>query len=279
MNLTVVIPLFSDHRTYVDRIPLQRRQWISLKNQTDPDFELVGVDNASHDDVLGLMKSYFPKAIALKHPIPKQTVKARCIGVQAASSNRLVTLDSDCIVYPRFIEHWKRYMVRCPEVTGVGGFFWYNGIIIGGREWILEDQGRERIDYPALEAFSRAHMPGGRPCYPFPPTSLAEEDKDGFSWKPFDWRGGFFYSNAYFRRDIYLQAALPDADLTGYGHDDSLFGIRLKAMNVPVNSVRGLPVIHQCHRIAGPGDSSHNEDCKTVLEHTSRVRALLRSLQ
>lgn len=84
MKLSIVVPLFSDSRTYVNRIPLQRKQWVALKNQLDPDFELVLVDNTSHDDVLGLAKEYFPGAVTLRHEKPKNTIGARCAGVARA---------------------------------------------------------------------------------------------------------------------------------------------------------------------------------------------------
>lgn len=279
MNLSVIVPLFSDHRTYIDRIPLQRRQWVALKNQVDPKFELILVDNASHDDVIGLAREYFPHAVAFRHETPKNTTGARCAAVARASNPIVVTLDSDCIVYPTFIAHWKRFAANYGrKAVGVGGFYWYNRTILKGREFIVGVKGKEEIDYADLESFVRKTWPGGRPGYPMPPN-LLEESRKPFRIDPFDWKGSFYYSNACFSKELYLKVGLPDADLTGYGHDDTLFGLRLQKTQVPVYFLSGVPVIHQCHRIAGPGDASHYEDCKTVLEHATRVQALKRSLK
>lgn len=279
MKISIVVPLFSDHRTYVDRLPLQRRQWVSLKNQADPDFELVLVDNASHDDVLGLAREYFPGAVTLRHETPKNTTGARCAGVRRASNSVVVTLDSDCIVYPTFIAHWKRFAaVHGIRSVGVGGFYWYNRVILKDHEFLHGLQGGEEVDYQELEAFVRKTWPGARPRYPMP-ASLLRESSGRSKPIPFDWRGGFYYSNACFPRELYLKIGESDADLVGYGHDDTLFGLRLQATKTSVYFVTGIPVIHQCHRIAGPGDASHYEDCKAALEHAPLVEELRRGLR
>ena len=277
MRISVVVPLFSDGRTYVNRLPLQRRQWISLKNQTDRDFEIVGVDNQSYDDVGGLLKKYFPHAVVFRHEIPKNTVGARVEAVRQAGVPHVVTLDSDCIVYPHFIENWKRYIARNAGTIGVGGLYWYNGVVLSGREFILGDPPVEEIDYPGLEAFLRKTSPGHRPFYPIP-SAILNDDASGIRVEPYNWGGGFYYSNAYFPKDLYIRAGSPDSDLTGYGHDDTLFGFRLQAMKVPVNYVRGVPVIHQCHRDVSGKDLSHHEDCRTAHEHEERVQKLAKDL-
>jgi hypothetical protein len=265
-RISLVVPLFSDSRRYINRLPLQRRQWISLKNQTDPDFELVLADNSSYDDVVGLAREYFPDAVAIRHEVPKNTTGARLAGVGKASCPHVVTLDSDCIVWPKFIERWKIFVSFCSREVGVGGFYWYNGIIVSGPEWIVGEKPSERIDYAGLEVFTRGHLPGGRAGYPMP-ESMTEEDKAEPWSEPFQWGGGFFYSNACFPKEVYLQIGAPDAGLTGYGHDDSLFGMTLKRFGPAVRYVRGVPVLHQCHRDPKGKDASHREDCTAQVEH------------
>lgn len=279
VDLSVVIPLFSDHRTYVDRLPLQRKQWISLKNQTDHSFELILADNASHDDVVGLAREYFPDAVSFRNEIPKNTTGSRVMAVQMASCPHVVTLDSDCIVYPRFIENWKWFVEDGDRAeVGVGNVYWYDQVVLSGREFIVGDPGsREQIDYIALEKFLRKTFPGTRPRYSIP-LWIFEEGISECRLEPYKWASGFYYTNACFPKEIYLEAGVPDADLIGYGHDDSLFGIRLKAMKTSVKSVYGVPAIHQCHRVPGREDLSNMEDCKTATEHEERVRRLYKEL-
>jgi len=269
-RISLVVPLFSDSRTYINRLPLQRKQWISLANQTDLDFELVLADNSSYDDVVGLAREYFPDAVVVRHEIRKNTTGSRLAGVRKASCPHVVTLDSDCIVWPGFVERWKRFAAYCPREVGVGGFYWYNGIIVSGPEWIAGEKGSERIDYTGLEAFTRDHLPGGRAGYPMP-ASMTEEDRSEPWSEPFQWGGGFFYSNACFPKEVYLRIGAPDAALTGYGHDDSLFGMTLKKFGPPVRYVCGIPVLHQCHRNLKMGDASHVEDCITQVENLKAV--------
>jgi glycosyltransferase involved in cell wall biosynthesis len=278
MSLSLVVPLFSDSRSYVGRIPLQRRQWISLKNQTDTDFELIGVDNASHDDVLGLMQGYFPKAVAFRHEVPKNTVGARVAGVRRASCSHVVTLDSDCIVYPRFIEKWKAFITANPGVVGVAEFYAYWGPILSGSEFILEDPTGERIDYEKFERFFRHNEVNARPFYPAP-RSFLESDRGDLRVEAYNWESGFYYSNASFLKETYLEAGAPDVGFTGYGHDDTIFGIRLQAMKTPVRYVRGMPAIHQNHRDRLSGrDRSHKEDTKDAVAHERLVKKLRKEL-
>jgi len=279
--ISLVVPLFSDSRTYVNRLPLQRRQWISLKNQTDMNFEIIGVDNSSHDDVIGLLKEYFPQAVTFRHPIPKNTVGARVEAVKRASHSFVVTLDSECVVWPHYIESWKKFSILCPGIVGVGGLSWYNGVILSGREYILGSPPDERIDLYGFEEFVRKTGISSRPCYPAA-KSISDEDLGSIRPEPYSWSGGFYYSNAGFPKEVYIKVASPDSDLIGYGHDDSLFGLRLKAwskcLRTTVKFVHAARAVHQCHRASHEVDASGPEDIKTAYEHAVRVKKLAEEL-
>jgi len=259
--ISVVVPLFSDSRTYVNRLPLQRRQWISLRNQTDPNFELIGVDNQSHDDVGGLFREYFPSQVYIRHELPNNRPGVRLAGSLKAKNHWVVTLDSECVVFPHYIENWKRFIAEHQEAVGTGGCAAYVGPILSGREFILGTPGNEKLDYVEFEKFARGlgiQSIAGH----FVPPSFADADVKGIIAWPHNWAIGFSYANAAFPRKVLIDAATPDAHMCGYGYEDKLIGLRLQHAGITAFDVAGVPYIHQCHRHIN--ERSGIEDCANM---------------
>lgn len=273
--ISVIVPAFSDSRKYINRLPLQRRQWVSLRNQTDPNFEVIIVDNASHDPVWMPFREQFPKGVYIRHPVPNNRPGARLAGVLKAKNPWVVTLDSECVVFPHFIENWKSFIMANRDKVGTGPCAAYVGPILSGREFLVGPPGRESLDYVGFEKFARGlgiRTIAGHPI----PASFAQDDAKGISVRPHNWAIGFSYANAAFPRDVFIKAASPDAHLCGYGYEDKLMGLRLQHAKVATLDVGGVPYIHQCHRSVN--ENSGIDDGTNLARNIKVVEEVTRKL-
>jgi len=250
MRVTVIVCLFSDSRYYVNRLPLMRRQWISLKNQIDTDFDVIAVDNLSGDDVFGLCKKYFPNAKTLVCPLPKYLAGARFLGVMAAQTTHVVLLDSDLIVYPSFVKNYKKFFSKFPESVGEGIVYDYPDKLFLGDEFIKNG----KINYPALESGANLFSSAAHAC----PESVWKMNYTNQEYLQYDAKNNFRCQNIGLKKDLYLELGKHDVDMLGYGCEDGMFGARVVFYGKDCRLIKNVSCIHQCHR--KPDDQSHRED-------------------
>jgi glycosyltransferase involved in cell wall biosynthesis len=124
MQITVVLTTFSDSRRYVNRLPLIKRCLISLKNQIDTNFKIVCADNNSYDDVKTLFLTYFPNDLFVVCDKAKNRSATRNKGTYYSDTPYIIFLDSDCVVYPTFIQNYKTYINNNLKVIQ-GAFYSY----------------------------------------------------------------------------------------------------------------------------------------------------------
>jgi glycosyltransferase involved in cell wall biosynthesis len=267
MTLTVVVTAFSDSRRYVNRLPNLRRQWISLRNQTDTDFQLVLVDNNSYDDVTGLCQEYFPHVTVEKYGVARDIAGGRQRGVLAAGTERVIVMDSDLIAYPTWIAHHKIFAELCPRAVGVGVVYDLD-VLMRGRELIMDDP--ERIDYGALEHAGHLSCSSG-PVAEEPPGILNSLVSVPF---PRLLRDNFRCSNLNINKADFLRAN--QDNVSGWGYEDAVLGARLIYHGLVGYTLRNVICIHQPHR-AGE-DASHHEDCASARLNGALAKEKIREL-
>lgn len=98
----------------------------SVINQSFSDWELVIVDDGSHDETFTLVDSYlqqFPNVRYLKHQNRKLGFSKNA-GVQASFGKYITFIDSDDAYKPNHLQTRLEYMQAHPEVDLIqGGFF------------------------------------------------------------------------------------------------------------------------------------------------------------
>lgn len=93
----------------------------AFEKQTCPpdQFEVVVVNDASHDDTLAQLQNYRPpyrfKVVSLSQPAGRAV--ARNIGVSASTEDILVFCDADFLVFPDFIRTHEAYHIRHPDTV------------------------------------------------------------------------------------------------------------------------------------------------------------------
>ena len=280
-TVTVVVPMFSDSRRYVNRLPLMRRLWISLKNQLDQDFTLIAVDNCSHDDSVGLFREYFPnwtggkslKPVLASHPVPNHRSGSRNLGARMAQSSHLVFMDCDLIAYPNLISNYKGFIRKHPNAIGLGFYYPYWDVVHLGREFIINRNGREMIDYTTMEKSIKIRAAclsdGDR-------VTLIDRNRKPYDCKRYQERE-LFSGNFCIPRDIYFKIGGFDEEFRGYGHEDTMFGLVAKANSIEKYILSNVSCIHQNHRL--PDDNSWRDNGAECLRNEVLMRKKLKSLE
>lgn len=116
--ISVVIPAFNEEK-FIERT------LTSLMNQDFKDFELIVVDNSSHDRTGQIAERFGAKVIFE----PKEGVGySRQAGFMAAEAPIIATTDADTIVPPNWLSKILKAFDRDPELVAFGGFHaLYNG--------------------------------------------------------------------------------------------------------------------------------------------------------
>jgi glycosyltransferase involved in cell wall biosynthesis len=100
VTFSIVLPTY-------DRAPLLSRAIDSVLAQTDPDFELVVVDDGSTDDTERVVRAYADPRIRYLHQANAGVCAARNVGARAATGERLMFLDSDDELLPEALAKFR----------------------------------------------------------------------------------------------------------------------------------------------------------------------------
>lgn len=149
---------------------------------------------------------------------------ARNAGARAASGARLLFLDVDCIPRRNLVAAMDRELVAadaliCPEVRYLG------------------PDGADHMDDAALDRASVRH-----PVRSFPASGSRVETNAGLFWSlTFGIRSARFEALGGF-----------DEEYQGYGAEDTDFGFRAKAAELPLQFLGGTGSFHQHHGVISP---------------------------
>lgn len=272
-SITVVVPTFSDSRKSITRIPLQRRLWISLRNQTDRDFSVVAVDNASHDDTEGLFREYFPGGCFVRHDTPNHRAGARNTGAKVSNTSHIIFMDCDLLAYENFIENFREFIDRHPWTIGIGRAANYWRDLHLSREFIKIEEGKESIDFNAYEA--SVSFDWGRLGMP-PAPSVRSLNYRPLMCEPNS--VDFFMSTVFcISRDLYFSIGGFDESFIGWGHEDTYFGHIAKYKGEQWMTLNNVVCIHQNHRPEVP-DQTHWDDCGSEQRNAILLRQKLSSI-
>lgn len=257
-NVTVVIPVFSDSRKYVSKIPILKRVLIGLSCQTDREFDVVVVDNCSYDNILDLVNNFYPAAKYIQHLYPNHRSGARNFGVKNVKTPYVVFLDEDCIPWPTFIHNWKLFIDTFGS-TCVGNGAWYSYWDEPhiGDEFVIETESGWSLDYTAIE----------RECNIVKDYSnyvrqglVLQENALGLKFiSGTQVHSGNFCVSV----DIFNRIGGFDEEFEGWGYEDTYFEYIVKKLNIPIWLITSVAVVHQNHR-KGEEDLSNKEDRKSA---------------
>jgi len=93
----------------------------SVLGQTDPDFELLLIDNGSTDDTESVVKAIADERLRyVRNPAPSRSCDApRNLGIQLAQGELIAFLDDDDIWYPAKLEKVRRAFEAHPDAAAV----------------------------------------------------------------------------------------------------------------------------------------------------------------
>jgi len=134
----------------------------SIFGQTEPNFELIVIDDGSTDDTAAILARYSRdprlKIISQKH---LGVGAARNAGLEAATTDLIVNLDSDDIMASNRIERQLAFMRENPAIAGAGSFY----TIIDEHG---EDRGTVEAQWTTIDKLNLYLDHGGNPIYPNP---------------------------------------------------------------------------------------------------------------
>lgn len=115
LRFSVIIPAYNEE----DSILLCLR---SLEEQTFPKekYEVIVVDNNSHDKTAALVKNYFPKVRIIKEK-KQGVVFARIKGVESSRGDIIAFIDADCVASSLWLEKIQQAYEKNPDAVAVGG--------------------------------------------------------------------------------------------------------------------------------------------------------------
>jgi glycosyltransferase involved in cell wall biosynthesis len=152
---SVVMPVYNGRRFL--EAALQ-----SIFGQTEPNFELIAIDDGSTDDTPAILARYSTDP---RLKIMSQThlglAAGRNAGLKAATTNLIMNLDSDDIMASNRIERQLTFMRENPAIAGAGSFY----TIINEQG---DDRGTVEAPWTTIDKVNLYLDHGGNPIYPNP---------------------------------------------------------------------------------------------------------------
>lgn len=94
----------------------------SLFHQTERDFEIIAIDNASSDDTLQILKNeYASRVRVIANPENYWFSKGFNIGIRQAVGKYVMICNHDIVLEPDFVKHILESMERDPSIGAAGG--------------------------------------------------------------------------------------------------------------------------------------------------------------
>lgn len=90
-----------------------------MLRQTDPDFELLIVENGSSDETLSVAQALFDPRVQVHFASPAGVSTARNVGTRAAAGQVVCFVDSDDLLLPHYLETVRAVFAQPPSVAFV----------------------------------------------------------------------------------------------------------------------------------------------------------------
>tara|TARA_B100000963_G_C22543248_1_gene633223 strand:- start:370 stop:1026 length:657 start_codon:yes stop_codon:yes gene_type:complete len=113
-QISVIIPVFNQER-YIGRCIR------SIIDQSLPlsDYEIIVIDDCSHDNTLKILNKYSDQINLIKHKVNKGLPTALNTGIKAAIGRFIIRLDSDDYVHFEYLNILSLYLKMNSEVDAV----------------------------------------------------------------------------------------------------------------------------------------------------------------
>ena len=113
-QISVIIPVFNQER-YIGRCIR------SILDQSLPlsDYEIIVIDDCSHDNTLKILNKYSDQINLIKHKVNKGLPTALNTGIKAANGRFIIRLDSDDYVHFEYLNILSLYLKMNSEVDAV----------------------------------------------------------------------------------------------------------------------------------------------------------------
>ncbi len=108
-TFSVIVPVYNAAKTVVDTLQ-------SVLAQTDPDFELLIIDDGSTDGSMALCQQFTDPRIRMIHQQNRGLAGARNTGIRQAQGEYLAFLDSDDLWRPEKLAKHRQHLERSPQV-------------------------------------------------------------------------------------------------------------------------------------------------------------------
>lgn len=153
MRLSIVVVTFNSHRTIKACLD-------AVLEQPSDGLEVIVVDNGSRDDTLRIIRTGYPGVRLIQNEGNQGACKARNKGIAASSGDWVLTLDSDVVISPDFIEQFLAVASECADRTGM-----IQANILGGDGRTVYSQGIHLTAVRRFHDFNR----GQKVAAVFPP--------------------------------------------------------------------------------------------------------------
>lgn len=108
--VSIIVPTFNRARKVV-------RAVASVLYQTFTDYEIIVVDDGSHDDTQSRLRAFGDKIVSLAHPRNMGVSAARNTGIRAAGSPLVAFLDSDDYWLPEKLARQTAFFLHHPDAV------------------------------------------------------------------------------------------------------------------------------------------------------------------
>jgi len=202
------------------------------------DYEIVLVDNASHDGSIEWLEERYPDISIVRSPENRGIAGGNNLGIRASRGKYVLLLNNDTLVLPGTLERCVAYLEAYPQVVGVGGN-------------LLNPDGSFQagaVRFPSLwQEFLIVSKIGPllHPCYPSNPPYPTEREVD--------WMSTAFMT---FRRDVLEQVGLVDEEYFIYS-DETDLQYRLHQTGWKIVYLPDLKTIHFGGRSLTPWRRRH----------------------
>lgn len=216
MTISVIIP------TYNRKTNL-RRVLASLVKQDNQDFEVIIVDDGSKDNTMESVIEYSDKLNIRYYWHKNQGFRApivRNMGARVANTDRYLFLDSDVMLNPASLSHYRNLTTANPDAIIIGRYDWLTPM-----DFSVEDvyANWDRIITNQMPTISTDGLKGiiGPDPRSIGVSQFTDQLQDNFCL-------GMYSGNVLIPKSVYWSAGGFDEAMVGHGGEDCEFAMRLQ---------------------------------------------------
>lgn len=202
------------------------------------DYEIILVDNASHDGSADELEARYPEVRLVRSPENRGIAGGNNLGIRAARGTYILLLNNDTLVHPGTLERAIAYLDDHPDVAGVGGNLLNADGSFQSGYVDFHTLGQEALIATKLGQLFRPYYPSHPPC-----DQVREVD----------WMSTAFMA---FRRDALEQVGLVDEEYFIYS-DETDLQYRLHQAGWKIVYLPDLQTIHFGGRSLNPWRRRH----------------------